>query len=102
MSNKNVYKKSLLTTVSKKQVYICEQILNHLNKMTDLSYLKNVNRRVLSFATLEESDTDDLPYWLTKLPIERLMALEVLRQQSYKNGSTSPRFQRFLEIIEPS
>lgn len=70
--------------------------------MSDLSYLKNVDRYALSFATLEESDTDDLSYWLTKLPIERLMALEVLRQQSYKNDSTSPRFQRLLEIIEPS
>ena len=67
--------------------------------MSNLSYLKNVDRHTISFATLEESDTDDLLYWLTKLPIERLMALEVLRQQFYKNDSTSPRFQRLLEII---
>jgi hypothetical protein len=70
--------------------------------MSDLSYLKTVDRFALSFSTLEESDTDDLSYWLTKLPIERLMALEVLRQQFYKNGSTSARLQRLLEVIEPS
>ena len=70
--------------------------------MTDLSYLKTVNRYALSFSTLEESDTDDLLYWLTKLPIERLMALEVLRQQFYNHGSTSPRLQRLLEVVEPT
>jgi hypothetical protein len=70
--------------------------------MSDLSYLKTVDRFALSFSTLQESDTDDLSYWLTKLPIERLMALEVLRQQFYKNGSTSARLQRLLEVIEPA
>lgn len=69
--------------------------------MSHLDYLTRVDRKVLTFSTLETSDSDDTLYWLTKPPIERLMALEVLRRQLYPNGATAPRLQRLLEIVEP-
>jgi len=69
--------------------------------MSHLDYLTRVDRKVLTFSTLEASDRDDTFYWLTKPPIERLMALEVLRQQLYADGATAPRLQRLLEVVEP-
>jgi hypothetical protein len=70
--------------------------------MSHLDYLTRVDRKVLTFSTLEASDREDTLYWLTKPPLERLMALEALRQQLYGNGATPPRLQRLLEIVEPA
>jgi hypothetical protein len=70
--------------------------------MSHLDYLTRVDRKVLTFSTLETSDRDDTLYWLTKPPIERLMALEVLRRQLYADGATAPRLQRLLEVVEPA
>jgi hypothetical protein len=70
--------------------------------MSNLDYLTRVDRKILTFSTLEESDRDDTLYWLTKPPIERLMALEIPRRQLYGNGATPPRLQRLLEIVEPT
>lgn len=70
--------------------------------MANLTYLTRVDRTILSFGTLEESDKDDTRYWLSKPPIERLLALEALRQQFYGNDAPAPRLQRLLEIIEPA
>ncbi len=49
----------------------------------------------------EEPETD-LAYWLTKTPIERLAALEQLRQNYIKfflNGN-KPRFQRVYTVVK--
>lgn len=70
--------------------------------MAELSYLKRVDRRILTFSKLESSDFEDTLYWLSKSPLERLLALEALRQQMYGYGSAAPRLQRFLEIVEPA
>jgi hypothetical protein len=40
---------------------------------------------------------DDLNYWLSKKPVERLNAVEFLRKQQY---GTLPRFQRVVRIIQ--
>ena len=69
--------------------------------MTDLTYLTRVDRAMLSIGALDQSDQEDTKYWLSKPPIERLMALEALRQQLYGHDAIAPRLQRVLEIIEP-
>jgi hypothetical protein len=68
--------------------------------MTDLNYLTKVNRRFLTFSNLEQSNFEDTLYWLSKPPVERLLALEVLRSQMYSHDATPPRLQRLLEVIE--
>ena len=70
--------------------------------MSHLDYLIRVDRKILTFSTLETSDKEDTLYWLAKPPVERLMALEVLRRQLYADGATAPRPQRLLEIVEPA
>lgn len=70
--------------------------------MKDLSYLTRVDRSVLTIVDLNHSGKEDTAYWLSKPPIERLMALEALRQQHYGYGSTIPRLQRLLEVVDPA
>jgi hypothetical protein len=53
---------------------------------------------------LHESPANDLEYWLKKSPLERLQALEELREQYVKmflNGH-QPGFQRVCRIIKQS
>lgn len=61
-----------------------------------------VDRTVISTVQLEDSDKDDISYWLSKSPLERLIALEILRQQFYQYDPLSARLQRVLSTIEPA
>lgn len=42
---------------------------------------------------------DDVAYWLSKTPEERIEAVEILRKQFY---GTLPRFQRVARVIQRS
>jgi hypothetical protein len=56
---------------------------------------------MLKFNLGEEPETD-LEYWLTKTPIERLAALEKMRQNYitfFLNGN-KPRFQRIYKVVK--
>ncbi len=46
------------------------------------------------------ADSDERAYWGSKTPIERLEALEFLRQINYGYDSATARLQRVLEIAE--
>lgn len=61
-----------------------------------------VDRTVISTVPLEDSDKDDLTYWLSKSPLERLIALEILRQQFYQYDPLSARLQRVFSTIDPA
>ena len=67
--------------------------------MTDLTYLTRVDRTILSVGTLDQSDQEDTKYWLSKPPIERLLALEALRQQFSRHDAPAPRLQRLLRLL---
>ncbi|MBI3408790.1 MAG: hypothetical protein HY040_10575 [Planctomycetes bacterium] len=43
---------------------------------------------------------DDMAFWLTKSPLERLEALELLRQIHYGQAAITGRLQRVLEIAK--
>jgi hypothetical protein len=43
--------------------------------------------------------SNDLQYWLTKTPLERLEALEFLRQVAYGYDPATARLQRVFEIV---
>lgn len=44
-----------------------------------------------------EDEVNDVRYWLTRSPIERLEALEFLRRNAYQYDPFSERLQRLLE-----
>ncbi len=53
-------------------------------------------KKVIKKSVLKDKG-DDLAYWLSKSPEERIETLEILRKQF--NGSTA-RFQRTIRIIQ--
>jgi hypothetical protein len=59
-----------------------------------------LDKTVFSVVTLEEADNDEVKFWLSKTPYERLDALETLRQIFYGYDTTTTRLQRLFEIAE--
>ena len=60
-----------------------------------------VDRSVLTVTTLQQADAEDRAYWLSKTPIERLEALELMRQVVYQYDPVATRLQRILTGPEP-
>jgi hypothetical protein len=59
-----------------------------------------LDKTVCSIVTLEEADDDEVKFWLSKTPYERLNALETLRQIFYGYDPNTTRLQRLFEIAE--
>ena len=59
-----------------------------------------MNKNAVSIVSLEEADSEEMEYWLSKTPYERLDALETLRQIFYGYDPATTRLQRVLEITE--
>ncbi len=54
-----------------------------------------------AFSTASLFDpSDEKQYWLSKTPIERLEALEIMRQIIYGYDPTTTRLQRFFEVTQ--
>ncbi len=66
----------------------------------DENNLPRMDKTVFSVVSLEEADNDEMEFWLSKTPYERLDALETLRQIFYGYNPTTIRFQRLFEIAE--
>ena len=66
----------------------------------DENQFPKLDRTAFSVIPLEEADSDEMEYWLSKTPYERLDALEILRQIFYGYDPTTTRLQRVLEITE--
>ncbi len=52
------------------------------------------------FASFEEAEVKDRAFWLSKTPLERLAACELLRQINYGYDPATARLPRSLEIHE--
>ena len=63
--------------------------------------LPNLDKTAFSVASLSEP-SDEMEYWLTKSPEERLAALETMRQIVYGYDPLTTRLQRILEIAQRS
>ncbi len=57
-----------------------------------------VDRTAIKVTTIEE--TDETEYWLSRPPLERLNAQELLRQIAYGYEPNSIRLQRVFEVVE--
>jgi len=53
-------------------------------------------KKVIKIRNIKEKD-DDLDYWISRPPHERIEAVEILRKQF--NGTTE-RFQRIIRVIQ--
>jgi hypothetical protein len=50
--------------------------------------------------SFDEADRQDRAYWLSKTPLERLAACELLRQITYGYDPATARLPRSFEILE--
>ncbi len=66
----------------------------------DETQFPKLDRTAFSVVSLEEADNDEMSYWLSKTPYERLDALETLRQIFYGYDPSTVRLQRVLEVTE--
>lgn len=60
-----------------------------------------LNKKVITVTSLFDN-SDEKRYWLAKSPLERLEALEVMRQIIYGYDPATTRLQRVLEITQRS
>jgi hypothetical protein len=58
-----------------------------------------LDKTAFSVVSLDEADSDEKEYWLSKTPLERLRYMELLRRINYGTGAAA-RLQRVLEIAE--
>jgi len=66
----------------------------------DENNFPRLDKTVFSVISLEEADNDEVEFWLSKTPYERLDALETLRQIFYGYDPATTRLQRIFEIAE--
>ena len=65
----------------------------------DLVSTARVDRSAFDIVSLENAG-DDVAYWRTKTPDERMEALELMRQIIYGYDPATTRLQRVLEIVD--
>lgn len=63
------------------------------------NYLLTLDRSILTVGTLDQDPLEETRFWLSKPPIERLMALELLRMRFTSYDATA-RLQRFFTVSE--
>jgi hypothetical protein len=66
----------------------------------DKDQFPKLDRTAFSVISLDQADTDEMEFWFSKTPYERLAALETLREIFYGYDPTTTRLQRILEITE--
>jgi hypothetical protein len=59
-----------------------------------------VARDCFSVTSFAEAEAEDLAYWRSKTPDERLAALELSRQIAYGYDPTTRGLSRFFEVAE--
>ena len=58
-----------------------------------------LDKTSLVISSLEEP-TDEVAFWFTKSPIERIAAIELMRQIIYGYDPTTTRLQRILTVTQ--
>jgi hypothetical protein len=69
-----------------------------LNGMNTVNSIK-MDKTAFSVSSLKDGATEK-EFWLSKTPLERLQALEILRQINYGYDPSTARLQRVLEVVE--
>jgi hypothetical protein len=58
------------------------------------------DKTVFSIGTHEEHKTAERAFWLSRTPLERLEATELMRQINYGYDPLTDRVQRVLKVLE--
>jgi hypothetical protein len=57
---------------------------------------ERIDRTQLKSTTFDEADADDIDYWMSRTPSERIEALEYLRRWAYGDDQVDAGLQRVL------
>jgi hypothetical protein len=63
-------------------------------------YLLKLDKSILTVGTLSQDPREETWFWLSKPPIERLIALELLRMRLSGYDHTTTRLQRLFTVTE--
>ncbi|MBW6474447.1 MAG: hypothetical protein K0B14_15075 [Anaerolineaceae bacterium] len=61
--------------------------------------LPKLDKKAITISSLQE-ESDEVAYWHSKTPQERMEAIEVMRQTIYGYDPATTRLQRVLEIVD--
>jgi hypothetical protein len=61
---------------------------------------ERIDRSVIQLTSFAEADANDIAYWMSRTPTERIEALEYLRRWVYGDAAVDARLQRVLELVE--
>jgi hypothetical protein len=61
---------------------------------------ERIDRSQLSVTTFDEAEADDINYWMSKTPTERVEAGEYLRRWAYGDDQVDAGLQRVLAFVE--
>jgi hypothetical protein len=75
--------------------WIISMMIYEVETMLDDS----IDRKSFSVHNLHDHE-NDLQYWLSQTPQDRIAAIEMLRRINYGNDVSTARLQRFFEVAE--
>ena len=61
---------------------------------------ERIDRASFSVTSFADADADDIEYWMSKTPTERIEALEYLRRWAYGDDQVDARLQRVFAIAK--
>ena len=61
---------------------------------------ERINRSALHVTDFDEAEADDIEFWMSKTPTERIEAGEYLRRWVYGDDQVDARLQRVFEFVE--
>lgn len=70
--------------------------------MREIDELKIDGNLIQVVAMKDIDELEDIRYWLSRSPRERLEGIEAMRQSMYSYDPISERLPRFFEIVRPS
>jgi hypothetical protein len=65
-----------------------------------MSVEDRLDKSAFSFTTLEQADADDVAFWLSKSPAERIDGVEHLRRWLYGEDQVDAGLQRVFELAQ--
>ena len=61
---------------------------------------ESIDRTRFEVRTFDEAEADDVEYWMSKTPTERVEGIEYLRRWLYGDDQVDARLQRVLETAQ--
>jgi hypothetical protein len=61
---------------------------------------EKLDKTSFKFVSMEDSEADDVAYWMKKSPEERIEGIEYLRRWLYGDDQIDARIQRVFEIAK--